>query len=119
MDVILTIDGLSLNDRLSTYSLIHEVSYKRVIETLDGVEHPYKGKIRPTINFTLLPSTENEDQELYDVISKMIFNVTYMDKGNEKTRKMRVTSNLEEAFLLMSVDGKRRYKGGNIQLRGL
>lgn len=43
------------------------------------------------------------------------FKASYTKTDVVKT--MRVTSNLDAAFALVSVDGKRRYKGGAVQLR--
>lgn len=119
MDITLTIDGLALSSRLSTYSVTQEVTYRKIITTLDETEHPYPGKVRPIINFSLIPGTDEEDAELYNTLENLIFNVTYTEKGVDVTRKMRLVSNLESLFLLKSVDGKRRYRQGNIQLRGL
>lgn len=119
MDITLTIDGLDLSERVSTYSVTREVTYNKVVTTLDNVEHPYPGVIRPVVNFSLLPGTDNQDAELYDVLENLMYSVTYTEKGADVTRKMRLVSDLESAFLLKSVDGKRRYKNGTIQLRGL
>lgn len=119
MDITLKINGLPINDRLSKYTVAHEVSYRKVITTLDNVEHPYPGAIKDIVTFSLLPVTETQDTLLYDVLSNLIVEVTYTDKGIERTKKMRVVSDLESAFLLKSVDGKRRYKNGTIQLRSL
>lgn len=119
MDITLTINGLDLSNRLSTYSVTHEITYRKVITTLDNVEHPYPGASKPIVNFTLLPVTEEEDTALYNILSNYIVEVTFSDKGVETTKQMRVVSNLESVFLLKSVDGKRRYKNGAIQLRSL
>ena len=119
MDITLTIDGLALSSRLSTYSVTQGVTYRKIITTLDETEHPYPGKIRPIINFSLIPGTDEDDAILYETLEKLIFNVVYTEKGEDVTRKMRLVSNLESVFLLKSVDGKRRYKQGTIQLRGL
>ena len=119
LDVTLIIENLDLHMRLSTFSFTNEVTYRNVITTLDETEHPYPGKIRPIINFSLIPGTEEEDAELYNVLKKLIFNVTYSENGTDVTKKMRLVSNIESKFLLKSVDGKRRYRNGVIQLRGV
>lgn len=119
MDITLTIDGLDLSGRVSSYSVTRDVSYNKVITTLDNVEHPYPGAVRPIINFSLLPGTDEQDAELYELLEKLIYSVTYTEKGVDVTRKMRLTSSLESVFLLRSVDGNRRYKNGAIQLRGV
>ncbi len=119
MDITLTIDGLSLSKRLSTYAVTDEVEYSQIITTLDGVEHPFGGSLRPIVNFTLLPGTEEEDTALYEKLRNLVVPVTYTHLGKDYTKKMRLVSNLESAFLLTSADGKRRYKSGTIQLRRL
>ena len=40
-------------------------------------------------------------------------------KNGIETADMRLASNLESAFLLNSVDGQRRYRGGEIVLRSI
>lgn len=119
MNVTLTINGLSLSSRLSTYSVTKEINYRKVITTLDGVERPYPGIGKPVIIFSLIPGTEDEDTALYDALKDLICTVTYSDKGVDMTKDMRIVSNLESSFLLTSADGKRRYKQAEIQLRGL
>ena len=119
IDVTLTIDGVSLSDRLSTYSYSKETNYRAVITTLDNVEHPYPGGQKPIIAFSLLPGTDEQDSELYDVLSKMICEVTYTEAGVDVTRRMRLVTSLDSTFLLKSVDGKRRYRNGIIRMRGL
>ena len=119
MDITLIIGGLALSSRLSTYSVTQEVTYRKIITTLDETEHPYPGKIRPIINFSLIPGTGEDDEILYNTLKNLIFNVIYTENGADVVRKMRLVSSLESVFLLTSVDGKRRYKNGAIQLRGL
>lgn len=119
MDITLTIDALNLKSRVLTYTVTREVAYRKVITTLDEREHPYPCKVRPVVSFTLMPGTDAEDAELYNTLENLVFDVTYTEKGADVTRKMRLVSNLESVFLLTSVDGKRRYKNGAIQLRGL
>lgn len=119
MNITLNIDDFSVGNRLSSFSVTEKISYKKVITTLDGVDHPYPGIIKPVVTFSLLPGTGEEDSELYKRLKRLILTVTYTDKDREVTRKMRVISDLESVFLLTSFDGKRRYKTGAIQLRGL
>lgn len=120
MDVTLTVNGLNLHDQLSTYRVTKEVSYKQVLTALDGTEHAFGGHTRPVVSFSLLPMTDEESTALFRALSNLVFPVTFTDQysGADLTYQMRVTSNLESVFALRSVDGKRRYKGGEIQLRG-
>ena len=119
MDVTLIVNGLDLSGKLSTYSVTDEVTYKKVITTLDGSEHPSGGTARPVVTFSLLPLTDEETAELYNKLSTFIFPATFTRHGKDEQRNVRVVSNLSTTFLLRSVDGKRRYKGSEITLRGL
>lgn len=67
-----------------------------------------------------MPMTEKEATALYDALNTFSVTVIYTDpsrNGVTSTKTMRVTSNIEQTFALKSVDGLRRYKGGEIQLR--
>ena len=121
MDVTLIVNGLNLSSKLSTYSVTEEVTYRKVITTLDDVEHPYPGAKRTTITFSLFPLTDDESAELYGALSALVFDATYTNqyKSVDETQRFRLITNLESSFALKSVDGKRRYKGGEIQLRRL
>ena len=119
MDVTLIVNGLDLSSKLSTYSVEEEVTYRKVITTLDDVEHPYPGAKRTTITFSLFPLTDDESAALYSALSALVFDATYTNqyKGVDETKRVRLMTNLESSFALKSIDGKRRYKGGTIQLR--
>lgn len=121
MEVSLTINGLDVHKTLSTYDVTKEISYRKVITTLDGVEHPYPGTRKTILSFSLFPMTDAESASLHDALSSTICTVKFTNPHSdmEETRTMRITSNLDSAFALLSVDGKRRYKGGTIQLREL
>ena len=121
MDITLTANGLDLHEKLSTYNVEEEVSYRKVITTLDEVEHPYPGSTRTTITFSLFPLTGEESSALYSALSALMFDATYTNqhKGADETKRVRLMTNIESIFALKSVDGKRRYKGGEIQLRRL
>lgn len=121
MDVTLIVNGLNLSSKLSTYSVTEEVTYRKVITTLDDVEHPYPGAKRTTITFSLFPMTDEESTELYNKLGALVFDATYTNqyKSVDETNRVRLITNLESSFALKSVDGKRRYKGGEIQLRRL
>ena len=119
MDVTLIVNGLNLSSKLSTYSVTEEVTYRKVITTLD--EHPYPGAKRTTITFSLFPLTDEESTALYNKLGALVFDATYTNqyKSVDETQRFRLMTNLESSFALKSVDGKRRYKGGEIQLRRL
>ena len=121
MDVTFKLGSVDWSGKLSTFAPSREVTYRKVVTTLDDVEHPYPTQPRPIINFSLLPLTDTESLSLYGALSDLIISVTYTDpySSTDVTRNMRVTSNLESTFALRSVDGKRRYKGGTITLRAV
>lgn len=121
MELTLTVNGLDLHKKLSTYAVTKSTEYPEVITTLDNVEHPYFGKRRVIVTFSLFPMTDLESSELYDALSDLVFNTTYQNPHTNavETKRVRLVSDLEATFGLLSVDGKRRYKGGTIQLREL
>lgn len=121
MELTLIVNGLDLHKKLSTYVVAKEISYPEVITTLDNVEHPYPGKKRSIITFSLFPMTDLESSELYDALSDLIFDAAYQNPYSNavEEKRVRLVSNLEDTFALLSMDGKRRYKGGAIQLREL
>jgi len=121
MDITLIVNGLDLHEKLSTYSVTQEVTYRKVVTTLDNVEHPYPGAARPIITFSLFPLTDDESAELYNALKPLVFPVSYTNQytASDETRTVRLADDLESSFALLSVDGKRRYKGGSIRLRGL
>ena len=121
MDITLVVNGLDLHSKLSYYNVTKEITYKKIVTTLDGKEHPSNGIKRDIITFSLLPLTDAESKSLYDAISGLVFQATYTDTytNTDSQNTVRMVSNLESTFLLKSTDGKRRYKGEMIQLRVL
>lgn len=119
MDITLVIDDLDLSTKLSTYSFREEVSYRKVITTLDDVEHPYPARTRKVISFTLFPMNEVDNAALWSKLKKLILTVKCTDTQRRQTttQQMRVVSDVESAFALRSVDGYRYYKGAAIELR--
>lgn len=121
IDITLIINGLDLGNWLSSYNVSQEVNYTKVVTTMDGVEHSALTRPRSIITFSLMPLTDEESTKIYSALSSLVFNATFtnMHSGKDETRRVRVASNIDSTFLLLSVDGKRRYKGNSIQLRAL
>lgn len=122
MDIVLIVNGLDLSKRVSTYFVTKKVTYTEIVTGLDNTEYPFPGAIKTEATFSLLPATEAEDAEFYDAVSDLVFQASFTDPqkgGAAITKRVRVTSDLESTFLLKSVDGLRRYKGGTITLREL
>ena len=118
IDVTLTFNGFDFSDYLSTYKVTHEVEVADSITAIDGTEY-FATRRRPVIEFSLLPLSDAQTASIYAALSAIAANATYTDPyiNNNVTATMRVTSNLESAFALSSVDGNRYYKGGTITLR--
>lgn len=121
MDITLKIGALDVHEKVSTYSVQREVSYGKIIVTMDDVEHAARSKDRYVVTFSLFPMTEDEATAYCDALRASTIEVTFSDPytKTDLVKSMRVTSNLDAAFALVSVDGKRMYKGGEIQLRGI
>ena len=119
MDITLKLGTLDVHEKVSTYSAQREVSYGKIIVTMDDVEHAVRSKDRYVVAFSLFPMTEDEATAYCNALSASAVEVTFSDPytKTDVVKTMRVTSNLDAAFALLSVDGKRRYKGGEIQLR--
>lgn len=119
MNITLQIGTLDVHERVSTYNVRREVSYSKVITTMDDTEHAARAKDRYIVEASFFPMTEAEATAYYKALKDETVSVVFTDpySGTSATKAMRVTSDLESAFALVSVDGKRRYKGGTVQLR--
>ncbi len=119
--VTLILDSYDVHGMLSTYSTREEITYPRVVTTLDNKEHPAPGVIRTILEFSLTPLTDTTASELYAKLKNLILTVqfTNMDTGQIETKSMRVTSDISSQFMLKSITGKCYYRGGTIQMRAL
>lgn len=119
MDIMLKLGTLDVHEKVSTYNVRREVSYSKVITTMDDTEHAARSKDRSIVETSFFPMTEAESTAYYNALMGDTVSVTFTDpySGAGTVKTMRVTSDLEAAFALVSVDGNRRYKGGAVQLR--
>ena len=119
MDITLKLGALDVHEKVSTYSVQREASHGKIIVMMDDVEHAVRSKDRYVVTFSLFPMTEDEATAYCNALRSSTVEVTFSDPytKTDVVKTMRVTSNLNAAFALVSVDGKRRYKGGEIQLR--
>ena len=119
MDITLKLGALDVHEKVSTYNVRREVSYSKVITTMDDTEHAARWKDRYIVETSFFPMTEAEAAEYYNALKGDTVSVAFTDpySGVDTVKTMRVTSDLDAAFALVSVDGKRRYKGGTVQLR--
>ena len=118
MTITLIINGVDFSHVLSRFRVTEEISHAQVITTLSGDEIALGRKSRDVISFTLFPLTEEEIEIYYGLLKEPLISAKYTKEGI-KTNQMRLESDLESAFLLDSVDGKRRYKGNEIVLRAI
>ena len=119
MNITLRFGTLDVHEKASTFNVRREVRYSKVITTMDETEHAARSKDRYIVETSFFPMTEIEATEYCSALSESTVSVTFTDPytGTDTVKTMRATSNLDAAFALVSVDGKRRYKGGTIQLR--
>lgn len=121
MNVTLTIAGRDFSSRLSTYTVTKETAFQTLVTTMGGVEHPAGVMSRDVITFSLWPSSGSTADDDYAVLRPRIVSVTFTNPhtGLDSTKQMRVVSDLEQTFGLLSVDGNNYYRGGEITLRAL
>ena len=119
MNITLRFGTLDVHEKASTFNVRCEVRYSKVITTMDDTEHAARSKDRYIVETSFFPMTEAESTEYYNALMGDTVSVTFTDpySGADTVKTMRVTSDLEAAFALVSVDGNRRYKGGAVQLR--
>lgn len=116
----LIINGLDLSHRISSYSVRKVRDTSEVLKSIGGTEYAFLGDAQTEVNVSFFPMTEVETEEFYAAVSTGKFQMTYTDTyegGIVATRNFRMMSDLESVFLLLSVDGKRRYSGATIQAR--
>lgn len=117
----LRIDNRIFSKMISTYSLSKEVTYASTITTASGKEIYRNRRYRPILTFSLIPYSDAIASRDYQILKQGEYEVVYTDPEDNciKTTTMRLVSNLENVFLLDSVNGKRYYRGGDIQLRAI
>lgn len=123
-DFVFKLADMDLSDKVMALTVTGEVTFSKVITTLDGVEHPYPARTRKlvTVDFGML--TEDEATEIYTLLNERAgrIGVGFEDPTNGGAMShitARVTSNIELVFKLVSIDGKRRYRGGSLEFREL
>lgn len=118
MTITALINNVDFAPVLSTWNVTHEITFSKVVSSLNGADRAFGRREKTIISFSLLPYTEEECAVYYDVLSAGIVSFTFTDNdGAIKEKEMRLISDLESIFLLDSIDGKRRYKGATITLR--
>lgn len=119
IDVTFKLGGTSYSSKLSTYRVTYETTYGSTLTALDGTEYG-RALFRPVITFSLIPMTEEESAALFTLLSNgQSLTVEYTDPNTneDRTGSFRLASNIDHIFALKSVDGNRRYTGGEIILR--
>ena len=119
MDITLTLNGRDFSGRVDQYSVVKEIITGPVVTTMDHVEHAPIQRHRDVIRFKLIPSSDAVATLDYTALATGTFSATYTDPNTstDRTKNVRVTSDLDSAFGIKSVDGNRYYKQGEIVLR--
>ena len=60
MNITLRIGTLEMQEKVSTYNVRREVSYSKVITTMDDTEHAARSKDRYIVETSFFPMTETE-----------------------------------------------------------
>lgn len=120
MNVVFKIGGVDFSEKLSTYTVSKERSAQKTVTTLSMQELSFGVSSRTILTFSFWPLTEEEDAKLYSAITGTP-EVEYTDPyfGGTSTEVFRCLEPIDATFSLLSVDGKRRYSGGEIILRGV
>lgn len=116
IDVDLTVNGRYFTPLLASYTVADEIKYRQKVTTLDGTEHYFGRTVRDIIKFKLLPMTDFSDDD-FSALKEVPLMVRYDKKGKILEKEFNLDCDLESMFLLLSCDGMRRYKGGEIRLR--
>ena len=116
IDTELFINNRYFTPLLSSYSVTEEIKYREKVTTLDGTEHYFGRTIRDILKFKLLPMTDFSDDD-FSALKEVPLIVKYDKIGEILEREFSLECDLESMFLLLSCDGLRRYKGGEIRLR--
>jgi hypothetical protein len=114
------VNGLDLSEKISTYLVRKVPDAGEVLKSIGGTEYAFYGETQTEIEVSFFPMTEEEATAAYNAMQNGKFSVSYTDPyegGITATRSFRNIGNLEAAFLLLSVDGKRRYSGTPVQVR--
>jgi len=118
IDVTFTLEGVDYSPYLLKYTVSHEIEQRETVTALDGTEYTAT-QIRPIIDFSLYPFSDEQSESLYEILSKANIEVIYTDPylGDNQFAIMRVISEINSEFIIRSIDGSRYYKGGTITLR--
>lgn len=120
--VTLTIGGHDFHSVLSTYAVSYAIDHGKVVTALDGTEYAGTLTARPIVTFSVFPVTDAEAKTLYEALTSTgPIECTYSDKATntDRTAQMRLASDINFFYALLSPDGNVRYKSGEITLRGV
>lgn len=120
MKILLIINGQDFAPITAQYALTHEVTYDRVIQTMDGAEHPVGRATRDIIELELFLTFEGLREDYKALTAEpLIIEYDDPDKGAQK-KVFRLDSDLSQAFQMHSaVFHTNIYKSGPIRLRAL
>jgi hypothetical protein len=119
IDITFSFNGFSLSEYLSKYRVTHEVETATSLTAMDGTEY-VAARRRPVIRFTLIPLTDQQATQIYNLLLSLTGTVSYTDPNiGERQDTMRIASDLDLAFGIKSITGDRYYKCGEIVLRSI
>lgn len=118
LDVTFTLEDVDYSQYLLSYDVSHEIEQRVNMTALDGTEYTVT-QIRPSIIFSLDPLSDEQSESLYRILSRNNIKVIYTDPylGDNQFAIMRVTSEINSAFVIRSTGGNRYYRGDKITLR--
>lgn len=119
--ITVVINGTDYSDYVEEFFPYVEITYGRVVVTLDDKEHTTQAKKRKCLSLKLFPFSAADVASLYSDLSAGIVAVQYSapSVNSVVTLQMRVVSNFENDFALKSHDGNVYYKGGTIKFRSV
>lgn len=117
--IALFINGVNYSNRLASYKVTRNITFRKVVPNLLGKERAY-GKVEIiNIAFKLITASDEQSAADYNNLKDGIFRVIYTDTATNAsaTTTMRLNSNINKVYGLRSYDGHIYYTGDEIVLR--
>ena len=114
------ISGEDFSQKIIDLSFPKEVTYRKVVETLDGKEHNLGRKIRPIIQFRLMISSELTADDFGALVATPLM-VQYVDPDvGLRQAEFRLDSDLSKIFAVWNcIDESNWYYSEPITLRAV
>lgn len=117
---IFNINGQDFSRIVTDISYSKEVSYRKVVETIDGKEHGFGRRIRPVIQFRIMISREHMPAD-YEALTKVPLIVEYDDPdAGYRKAEFRLDDDLSKVFAVWNcVDQANWFHSEAITLRSV